>query len=133
MSLIKEHLKRLTGFSVVGVIVTLFSLLLLYITNNVLHFNLYIAYLVSYFLSILLSYFLNAYLVWKVGFILGIVVKYFAVYLSSMILGLLVLWLLKLLFTDIDHTLLSFLTIPITMLWNYLFVNKLLSKPIQLS
>ena len=43
MIFLKNHIKKLTGFSLVGIVVTLVSLLLLYICNELLSFNLYLA------------------------------------------------------------------------------------------
>lgn len=128
MIFLKNHIKKLTGFSLVGIVVTLVSLLLLYICNELLSFNLYLAYFISYFLSILLSYFLNACLVWKVCPSLGAIVKYFVIYLLSMLIGLGILYALESFLVEWNHTLISFLTVPFTMLWNYIFVNIILSK-----
>ena len=120
-------IKTFTGFSIVGILVTLFSMLLIFILNEIIEWNSIISYLVSYGLSILLSYFLNSRYVWKTNFELKALVRYFGVYIASMVLGALLLWVLELLFPNVNKTILSYCVIPFTMLWNYFFVNKLLS------
>lgn len=116
------------GFSVVGVIVTLVSMLLVFVCNELLGWNSIVSYLISYGLSILLSYILNARLVWKRGYSYKALIHYWGIYIASMVLGAVLLWLLELCFPEINKTILSYCVIPFTMLWNYFFINKLLSK-----
>ncbi len=49
--------EQLMGFSVVGVVVTLFSMALMYLFNEWLSINVFVTYVLVYILSILLSYF----------------------------------------------------------------------------
>lgn len=131
MSFIQQYHKLITtfaGFSFVGILVTFFSMMLIFICNEILGWNSIISYLLSYGLSILLSYILNAKYVWKSDFLFLAMIRYFGIYLASMVLGALILWLLELLFPDMNKTILSYCVIPFTMLWNYYFVNRLLSK-----
>lgn len=116
-------IQRIFGFSVVGVISTIVSLLLLWLFNDGLSLNIYIAYVLAYGITIILSYILNARYVWTHALSIVDVVKYFAIYLSSMALGTVLLFPIQWLLPDWNHTLLSFTTIPFTMTWNYLFVN----------
>ena len=120
--------RKLMGFSITGALSTLISILLLLLFNEVLHLNAYVSYVLSYFLSILFSYVSNALFVWKSELKLFVFVKYILVYCSSMVLGALVLYILKQLFPEGNNSILSLLTMPVTMTWNYLFVNKLLSQ-----
>lgn len=119
----KHLIRRLLGFSVVGVISTIVSLVLLWLFNDGLSLNIYVAYVLAYSITIILSYFLNARYVWTHALRIVDVVKYFAIYLSSMALGTVLLFPIQWLLPNWNHTLLSFVTIPFTMTWNYLFVN----------
>lgn len=124
MSLMLDKLiHRIFGFSIVGVISSLLSLLLIFVGNELIGLNVYVVYFLSYIITILVSYFLNARYVWKHELRIIDVVKYFGIYISSMILGMLLLMFFELLMPNLNHTILSFLTIPFTMAWNYLFVN----------
>lgn len=120
--------KKLVGFSITGAISTLISVLLLLLFNEVLHFNAYVSYTLSYFISILFSYLSNTLLIWKSSVKITVFIKYILVYCSSMALGALVLFVLKQLFPSGNNSILSLFTMPFTMTWNYLFVNKLLSQ-----
>ncbi len=131
MSFLSQYKKRITifaGFSIVGVIATLVSMLLIFVCNELLGWNSIVSYLISYGLSILLSYILNVRFVWRKGYSFKALIHYFGIYLASMVIGAVLLWLLELCFAETNKTLLSYCVIPITMLWNYFFINRLLSK-----
>lgn len=126
---IEIYWKKLLGFSIVGIIVTLFSILLLYLFIQLIGMNVYVGYLISYLLSILLSLILNNFLVFKSGKIDSKkAFKYYLIYLISMIIGLIALWVFELTLPDLNKFWLSILCIPITYTWNFIFTNKLLSK-----
>lgn len=131
MGLIQQYHKIITtfaGFSFVGIIATLVSMVLVLVCNEVLGWNSIVSYLFAYGISIILSYLLNALCVWRSELSLMVMVRYFAVYITSMLIGAFLLWLFELIFLDVNETILSYFVLPFTMLWNYLFVNKLLSK-----
>ena len=131
MSFLSQYKKRITifaGFSIVGVIATLVSMLLIFVCNELLGWNSIVSYLISYGLSILLSYILNVRFVWRKGYSFKALIHYFGIYLASKVIGAVLLWLLELCFGETNKTLLSYCVIPITMLWNYFFINRLLSK-----
>jgi len=126
---IELYWKKLLGFSIVGIIVTLFSILLLYLLIQLMGTNVYIGYVISYLLSILLSLVLNNFLVFNSGKIdIKKAYKYYLIYLFSMIIGLIALWVFELILPNLNKFWLSILCIPITYTWNFLFTNKLLSK-----
>lgn len=117
------------GFSIVGVVVTLFSIILLYIFIQLLNLNVYIGYAISYLCSIFLSLILNNFLVFKSGSIsVSKAAKYYLIYLISMLIGLILLWLFELILPELNKFFVSILCIPITYTWNYLFANKLFSN-----
>ena len=131
MSIVQRYYKLITtiaGFSFVGVVATLVSMLLIFICNEILGWNSIVSYLFSYGISILLSYILNAKYVWKSDFSFNAIIRYFGIYIASMLLGAVLLWLLELALPDVNKTILSYCVIPFTMLWNFFFVNQLLSK-----
>lgn len=124
---IRQHktVRKIVGFSFVGVIATLFSMALIYVMNEWLHLNPYVSYLVSTILSILLSYVLNMFKVFSSYFSWKSLGLYYLTYLSSMVLGMLLLKLYLWLLPTWNATLLSYMVIPFTMLFNYFFVNKI--------
>ena len=123
-----DLVRKITGFSITGVFATILSVALLYLFNEILHFNAYVSYELANFLSILFSYISNALVVWKTKFIISVFLKYVLVYCSSMALGALVLFLLKQAFPSGNDTVLSLCTMPVTITWNFIFVNKLLNR-----
>lgn len=131
MSFIQQYHKLIStfaGFSFVGIMVTLVSMLLIFICNEILGWNSIVSYLISYALSILISYFLNTAYVWKKEFFVLDIIRYFGIYLASMVLGAVLLWGLEYIFPSMNKTILSYCVIPFTMIWNYFFVNRLMSK-----
>ncbi len=119
--------KKLIGFSIVGVIVTLFSIFLLYLFVQILRFNLYVGYSLSYIISILLSLWLNNTFVFRGGSInIKKTYKYVAVYLISMAIGLLLLVPLEPIFPNIEKFWLTLMCLPVTYIWNFFFANKIL-------
>ncbi len=121
----QKTVRKIAGFSFVGVIVTLVSMALIYIMNEWLHWNPYVSYIVSTILSILLSYVLNMLKVFSTQFSWRALGLYYLTYLSSMILGTLVLRFYLWLFPTWNTTLLSYMVIPITMIYNYIIVNRI--------
>ena len=124
----KKLISTFAGFSVVGVVVTLVSMLLIFVFNEVLCWNSIVSYLISYALSILLSYYLNTVYVWKKDASIADLFHYFGIYIASMVIGAVLLWVLEFVFSSANNTILSYCVIPFTMLWNYFFINKLLSN-----
>jgi len=127
---IDRNLKlKFIGFSFVGLIITLFSILLLFFFIQLLNINLYVGYCIAYILSIFLSLMLNNTYVFVNGKItVNKIILYFLIYLSSMLIGLIFLWPFTYFFSDINKFMSSLLSIPITFLWNFFFVNKLLCE-----
>jgi len=122
-------IRKLFGFSIVGIIVTLFSIFLLYLSIQLIGVNLYVGYIISYLLSILLSLLLNSFFVFKRGIIdIKITVNYYLIYVLSMLIGLVALWVFEIVLPELNKFFLSILCIPITYSWNFIFTNKLLSK-----
>jgi putative flippase GtrA len=115
------------GFSGVGLITTLISLGAIYTFLEILQTPLILTYSIIYFLTILLSYFLNSLLVFKYPLAMKKGIKYFLIYLSGMVIGIVVLWLLKK-NLSYDPYILAYLVLPITMMWNFV-LSYYLFKP----
>ncbi len=104
---------------------TLLSMFLTWVCNDILCMNIYVAYVAVYGLTILISCIMNARLVWKHELRKIDVFYYFAIYLSSMLLGMGIIYVLGLFLSSMNHTLLSYCALPFTYMWNYLFVNHI--------
>ncbi len=115
------------GFSGVGVITTLISLGAIYVFLEIFQTPLILTYSIIYFLTILLSYFLNSLLVFKSPLEMKKGIKYFLIYLSGMLIGIVVLWLLKKTLS-FDAYILAYLVLPVTMMWNFV-LSFYLFKP----
>lgn len=120
--------RTIVGFSFVGVIVTMISLVMLYVFNEVCHMNVYIAYVLSYTLSIAISFLLNARIVFKSRFTWKKIILYYTSYICSMILGVIILGVYEWSLPDVSHTILSYMVIPITTIYNYFFTSKILTS-----
>jgi putative flippase GtrA len=107
------------GFSGVGIITTLISLGAIYVFLEILETPLILTYSIIYFLTILLSYLLNSVYVFKSPLGIEKGIKYFLIYLSGMVIGIIVLWLLDQIL-DYDHYILAYLVLPVTMMWNFI-------------
>lgn len=118
---------QFSGFSVVGIVITLFSILLLYVFIESFKLNLYISYITVYILSIAGSYFLNGKLVFKKGLSISTYFLYNLIYGSSLLIGLLSLYVFQVLFNFNDF-INSLLPLPFTMTWNFLFTSKMFSR-----
>ena len=128
----REKLNEFLGFAVVGVSMTLVTLILNFIFLKVLDFHLLATYIIVGILTIFFSYLLNTYLVFKQHFSIITLLVYYAIYLSGMLIG---VPLLK--FFDIAlpihffpeylqayrKFLLSVMPIPITLVWNFIFTS----------
>ncbi len=124
-----NFLKKIFGFSVVGVIITLFSIFLLFLFLKILNMNIYLGYVMAYFISISASYILNSFFVFKTDKrTFYQVFFYFLVYIISMLIGLIGLRVITYLFPNGDKFILSLLILPITFTWNFFFSNRLLTS-----
>ena len=115
------------GFSGVGFITTLISLGAIYLFLEIFQTPLLLSYSIIYFLTILLSYFLNSIFVFKSPLAMEKGIKYFLIYLSGMVIGIVVLWLLDQVL-DYEAYILAYLVLPVTMMWNFL-MSYFLFKP----
>lgn len=118
---------RFCGFSGVGAAVTLLSMLLILIGNELLGMAPLLSYAAAYLVTLLLSYCLNAKFVFRAPFRFRGAVLYIAAYLSGMALGMALLRLLLHFTRGGYETILSYAVIPVTMVWNFLFADRIMS------
>ena len=118
---------RFCGFAGVGAVVTLLSMLLIFIGNELLGIAPLISYAASYLITLFLSYWLNAKLVFRAPFRLRGLIWYVIAYLSGMVVGMLLLRLLLQFVSEGYETILSYAVIPVTMVWNFLFADRIMA------
>ena len=127
----KQQVRRLTarflGFSLIGVVSTLLSVGIMAIMNECAGINGYVSYVTAYVVTILFSYFANALLVYKVSVSIAACVGFFATYLSGMVVGTILLAVAKQVFPSANDTLLGCAVLPFTIVWNFAFVNCILT------
>jgi putative flippase GtrA len=119
--------KRIIGFSFVGVFVTIIGMTLTFIGLKVLDLSPYVTYFSSYVLTVMLSYYLNSRFVFKSGKSKKNLLIYYGVYSTSMLIGLITLWIYHHTL-PYDELLLNYMVIPVTMAWNFTVSSRFL-KP----
>lgn len=120
-------LKKLAGFSIVGVISTLCTMALIFVFYKIFHWHEQVSYVLAYIIPLFLSFVLNSFFVFKSHQSVRNIVVYFSIYLSSMLTGMVLLAVYKNFFTW-DKTILSYMTIPVTMAQNFTLSHFLLKK-----
>ncbi len=125
---LKKTVFRFSGFSLIGAANTLLSMLLIYLMNELLALDYLFSYCTAYIVTVFLAYWANAKLVFHKKMTVMDCLKFFATYLSGMILGSALLCVTKRICPTWNATWISYGIIPVTMLWNFFFVNKILTK-----
>jgi len=87
--------KQLFSYGSIGVFLLLFSLAIYYVSFEILDFKLYPTYILTYVVTISISYFLNARHTFKTSFNGTDFVKYYLVYALSLLVGLVLLYALE--------------------------------------
>ena len=120
-------LKAFTGFCSIGAVMTVISMGFIAITNEILFWNPEASYVFAYITTLLLSYFLNSKYVFHSSFNLTKLFSYCATYISGMLLGMLLIKIGITLLPRINETLISYAVIPVTLVWNFIFINRILT------
>ena len=128
MTWLKTIIARFCGFSLIGAVSTIISVGIMAFLNEVMGCNGYVSYVVAYVVTILFSYFANARLVYHRCVSLAECCGFFATYLSGMVVGALLLALTKHMFPRANDTLLGCVVLPFTVVWNFIFVNFMLTR-----
>jgi len=128
----RTKLNEFLGFAIVGVAMTLVTLILNFIFLKILDFHLIATYVIVGILTIFFSYLLNTYLVFKQHFSVITLLVYYGIYLSGMLIGIPLLkffdFILPVGFFSTylqpyRKFLLSVMRIPITLVWNYILTS----------
>lgn len=119
-----------TGFSIVGIVCTIFSVAMIYLFLKVFKTPLIPTYVLIYLVTIVFSYLLNANLVFKKKQNNGQGLLYLFIYSSSMLLGVFLLWFFKK-SLPFENWTLGYIVLPFTMIWNFLFVSLLFSGKLK--
>ncbi len=125
--LLYNLIQKFLSFSFVGLIVTIISLCLTYLFLKILGTHLYPTYILIYCFMILLSYALNLKFTFKSEHKMKKLLYYFLVYLSGMVIGIIVLKIYELTL-PFENWILSYLVVPVTAVWNFVFSSKILMK-----
>lgn len=118
----------MVGFSLIGAITTVASIVLIYMGNEVLNIDKYTTYVTVYALSLLLSYFLNFNYVFKIKKSFLSAALYFFSYLAVMVLGILALRVSEAVAQDLNGTIQTLLVLPLTTICNFLMTSLIVAK-----
>ena len=124
---LNRYLKYFAGFTSVGIIITIVSLLSTIFLIEIIKISLLIAYPLIYIVSILASYYLNKDLVFKFRGKENRLFLYFTIYLTSMLLGLVLIYILKKI-SNIPESIVAILILPLTTIYNFVFVSLLFNN-----
>ena len=121
---------RFSGFSLIGAANTLLSMAMICIMNKWCGIDCRLSYVIAYVLTVLVAYVANARLVFHSRLSVKGMFSFYTAYLSGMVLGMLLLTAGRCFMPSVDVTLLSCSVIFITTVWNFFWVNRLLSDGI---
>jgi len=124
-TMIKKLAFQFSKFASVGGVCATFNLTCIFVLLKFFHTPLTLTYVVISCCSILLSFFLNSYFTFKNVINLQNLIRYYMVYLSSMILGVIVLNLYNY-YLDFEVWIYPFMVVPVKMVWNFNFVSRLI-------
>ena len=127
LSSFKRLILRFSGFSLIGVVNTLFSMFLIFLMNEILHFNYLFSYCTAYIVTVVFAYIANAKIVFRKNMEWKDLLRFLATYLSGVVIGSILLYFIKKLYPDWNATCVSYTVVFVTMIWNFFFVNKILS------
>lgn len=120
-------LKTFLGFCSIGTVMTVLSMGLIAITNEIFSWNPEVSYGFAYITTLLLSYYLNSKYVFHSSLCFIRLFIYCATYISGMLIGMILIKLGTRLLPQINETVISYAVIPITLVWNFIFINKKLT------
>lgn len=124
----QQSVLRFGGFSLIGAVNTFFLLVLIFLMNETLHINYLFSFCTACIVTALLTYVANAKPVFHKDLAAGDGLRFFAAYLSGMIIWAILLFLLKKSFPPGMPQWLSFAVVFITMIWNFFFINTILAS-----
>lgn len=122
--------KRLVRFVSVGAFCTTLSLTLNFIFLKWVGTPLIPTYICVYTFTIFISFLLNSRFTFKTSVTASNALRYFAIYLSAMGLGVLLISLFRAWF-GFENWVYPFMSAPFTVIWNYSWASLLLSKKLS--
>jgi len=120
-------LQKFQKFASIGIICTVISLSTQTILLKFFQTPLILTYVSVYLCVVLLSYILNSHFTFKSSLSLQKMFLYYLIYLSSMLLGVVLLKIFRAVL-PFENWVLPFLVIPFTMVWNFIFASKALER-----
>ncbi len=123
----RKLILRFSKFASVGVVCATFSLSSNFVLLHFFDTPLTLTYVGVSVCSIALSFYLNSKYTFASKRTLKKLFAYYGVYLSSMLLGIVCLNIYDFLL-DFPKAVYPFMVIPITMLWNFFYVSKIMGK-----
>jgi putative flippase GtrA len=111
-------IRKFAGFSIIGLVVTILSLIISYVMLKILATPLLPTYILVYSVTIIISFFLNSKLIFKTGSNLRNLIVYFLVYGIGLILGTVLLWIFRFLL-PYENWILTYLVLPFTLVSNF--------------
>jgi putative flippase GtrA len=122
--------KKFMSFATIGALLTILSLGMSTICLKYFDTPLIPTYIVINVFIIMLSFFLNSKYTFRSEINVKNSIKYYAIYLTSMGMGSLLLKYFSVIF-DFDKWVFPFLVLPFTLSFNFLMSSKFLKKPIS--
>ncbi len=122
-----KSINEFIKFSLVGVFVTIISLILIYVFLEFLNTPLILTYILLYGSTIFLSYFLNTKFTFKAKRDKKSIVKYYGIYLFTLALGSLCIYILRQLL-PYKNWIIAFMVVPFTMIINFILSSLMLKK-----
>ena len=124
----KKIIKKFMSFVSIGAVMTLSTLATNFVLLKFYKTPLILTYTCVYFTSILISFLLNSKYTFKTSISLSNGIKYYLIYGTSMILGIVLLMVYKHYIT-LENWVYPFLVLPFTVACNFTLSNWLLKKP----
>jgi putative flippase GtrA len=129
---IKLIIKKFLSFATIGALLTIVSLGSITICLKYYDTPLQMTYIIINLITILISFYLNSKYTFKSEITLNNSIRYYAIYLTSMGIGTLLLGYFSSVF-NYEKWIYPFMVIPFTLLFNFLMSSKFLTKPTSVS
>lgn len=122
-----KNINEFIKFSLVGVFVTIISLILIYVFLEFLNTPLILTYILLYGSTIFLSYYLNTKFTFKAKQDRKSILQYYGIYLFTLALGSLCIYILRQLL-PYKNWIIAFMVVPFTMIINFILSSLILKK-----
>lgn len=120
-------ISQFVKFGGVGAFVTILSVISSFYWLKMIETPLYITYFLNYSVFILVSYALNRWFTFRARFNMISLLLYYLVYLSGILLGLFLMFILRKL-VNLENWIYAFMVVPFTMTTNYILSTLVFRK-----